>query len=192
MTESDALLIRRSVAEPELFSVVFERHHRAIFRFVTRRLGGDDAGAVASEVFLHAFAAREQYVAAHATALPWLYGIANRLVANHRRRELRHLEREAAARSREGDLVAIDPSEDIAGSVDSQLAWPRLAGALAELPDDQRDTFLLLAWGDLTYTQIGVALDVPVGTVRSRISRARDHLRSALLPQDREGSGSHG
>jgi RNA polymerase sigma-70 factor (ECF subfamily) len=56
----------------------------------------------------------------------------------------------------------------------------RLAAALAALPAGQRDALLLLAWGDLSYEQAAVALGVPIGTVRSRLSRARGRLRQAL------------
>jgi RNA polymerase sigma-70 factor, ECF subfamily len=56
----------------------------------------------------------------------------------------------------------------------------RLAAALAKLPAGHRDALLLVAWGDLSYEQAAVALGVPVGTVRSRLSRARGRLRQAL------------
>jgi RNA polymerase sigma-70 factor (ECF subfamily) len=66
-----------------------------------------------------------------------------------------------------------------------------LAAALARLPAAYRNALLLVAWGDLTYEQAATSLGVPVGTVRSRISRARARLRQALadqdIPQDQQG-----
>jgi RNA polymerase sigma-70 factor (ECF subfamily) len=59
-----------------------------------------------------------------------------------------------------------------------------LAAALARLPAAHRNALLLVAWGDLTYEQAATSLGVPVGTVRSRISRARARLRQALADQD--------
>ena len=64
--------------------------------------------------------------------------------------------------------------------VSASTASRRLATALARLPEKLRDTLLLVAWGDLSYEEVATALGVPVGTVRSRVSRARSKLRQAL------------
>jgi DNA-directed RNA polymerase specialized sigma24 family protein len=56
----------------------------------------------------------------------------------------------------------------------------QVAAALARLPKELRDTLLLVAWGDLSYEEVARALGIPVGTVRSRVSRARSKLRRTL------------
>lgn len=60
----------------------------------------------------------------------------------------------------------------------------RLAGALAALPARDRETLLLVAWAELTYEQVAEALDIPIGTVRSRLNRARRRMRRALGDTD--------
>ena len=100
---------------------------------------------------------------------PWLYGIATNLIRRHHRRE-----RTAwRAYAKHG----VDPF-----GIDEQ---PRLdevavARALGRIPKADRDALLLMVWADLTYDDIATALDIPVGTVRSRIHRARARLRVEL------------
>ena len=76
------------------------------------------------------------------------------------------------------------PGEDHAdaamGRAEAALMSPALAQALDGIPEADRDALLLLAWHDLSYAEVAEALDVPLGTVRSRISRARLRLRGRL------------
>ncbi|MGI5181366.1 RNA polymerase sigma factor [Dactylosporangium sp. CA-152071] len=173
----DAVIIARSKDEPELFAQIFRRHAPVIQRYVTRRLGPSVAEDVCADVFLAAFRQRHRYAADRLDARPWLFGIATNLVGRHRRAEIRALK----ALERTGvDPVteAFEVSSDArlgAGAVDR-----RLAAALAALRPVYRDVLLLVAWGDLTYEEIAVALGVPVGTVRSRVNRARSRMRAAL------------
>src|SRR5882757_9105072 len=85
----DAAVIARSRTEPERFAVVFDRHAPAIHRYLARRLGADTADDLLGETFLTAFRRRASFDTAYANALPWLYGIATRLVAQHRREAAR-------------------------------------------------------------------------------------------------------
>ena len=179
---TDAQLIRVSGHDPVAFEAVFERHFDLIHRYLARRVGGQLADELAAETFAVAFAKRRRYDGAQADARPWLYGIAARLVGRHRRSELRALR----AYARSGvDPFTPDHSHDAAGAASARAAGPALAAALAELQPGDRDVLLLFAWGELGYRQIAQALDLPVGTVRSRLSRARrlvsgqldDHLR---------------
>lgn len=73
----------------------------------------------------------------------------------------------------------------VAATVDARRLWPRLAAALAEIPDGEREALLLLAWEELSYEEIATVLNVPVGTVRSRLNRARRRLRE-FAPLSRE------
>jgi RNA polymerase sigma-70 factor, ECF subfamily len=80
--------------------------------------------------------------------------------------------------------VRREQRHDCSGHADERLdglaAGPQLASALASLPPDQGEVLLLFAWADLGYEEIARALDVPVGTVRSRLSRARERVRREL------------
>jgi len=72
----------------------------------------------------------------------------------------------------------------VAAKVSAEGSRGQLAGALAALPARHRDVLLLIAWGDLDYAEAAEALGVPVGTVRSRLHRARTKLRQALGGSD--------
>ena len=173
----DATVIARSLDDPEQFAVVFRRHAPDIHRYVVRRLGPGAADDVVAETFLTAFRFRSRYRSDRADARPWLYGIATNLIGRHRRAEVRQYR--ALART------GLDPvTESFADRADARVSAGtesrRLAAALAGLPAGHRNALLLVAWGDLSYEQAAVALGVPVGTVRSRLSRARARLRQAL------------
>jgi DNA-directed RNA polymerase specialized sigma24 family protein len=90
--DDDAAAIRASVADPERFSVLVRRHAPAILRYVTRRIGVESAEDVVAETFLTAFRRRAAYRDDGRDCLPWLYGIATRLVHRHRRTEIKQLD----------------------------------------------------------------------------------------------------
>ena len=75
---------------------------------------------------------------------------------------------------------------DWSDALDAEELWPRVAEAVAQLPAAERDVLLLYAWEDLGYEEIAAALDIPVGTVRSRLNRARTRLRELRAPSGRE------
>jgi RNA polymerase sigma-70 factor (ECF subfamily) len=173
----DADLIKGSADEPEQFAVLFRRHAPALHRYVARRLGADAAEDIVAEVFLAAFRQRHRYEPRQPDARPWLYGIATNLIGRHRRSEVRLYR----ALARTGTDPVTEPFTDRVDDRVTAAGTARpLAAALARLPAGHRDALLLVAWGDLTYEQVAASLGVPVGTVRSRISRARTRLRQAL------------
>ena len=173
----DAAVIQLSRHEPEHFTVLFRRHAPYIQRYVVRRLGPDAADDIVAETFLLAFRQRDSYEQTRADARPWLYGIATNLIGRHRRAEIRLYR----ALARTGADPVMEPFTDrVDDRVSASAASRRLAAALARLPEKLRDTLLLVAWGDLSYEEVAAALGVPVGTVRSRVSRARSKLRGAL------------
>jgi RNA polymerase sigma-70 factor (ECF subfamily) len=182
--DSDAVRIAASLDEPASFGVLFDRHATVLFRYLVRRVGVDDADALLGEVFRVAFEKRATYDCTRPNARPWLYGIATNLLARHRRTEMRRIRATARLRARQGP--ADDPAEAVAASVDAQDLWPRVADALALLPAEERDALLLFVWEELSYQEIAAALDVPVGTVRSRLNRAREHLRELRGASGRE------
>ncbi|WP_308250553.1 RNA polymerase sigma factor [Nonomuraea rhizosphaerae] len=175
-TLDDSALIAQSMADPECFAALFDRHADEIHRYAARRLGQEPAEDVTGEVFLVAFRSRARYDRSWPDARPWLYGIATKLVAQHRRAERRRINAMAKVSvERPGTF-----DERSADRVTAEQLQPRLARALTRLSAAERDLLLLVAWADLTYEDAAVALGVPVGTVRSRLHRLRVKLRRAL------------
>jgi RNA polymerase sigma factor (sigma-70 family) len=175
----DSALIAASLANPEVFAELFRRHAPVIQRYVTRRIGPHDADDVVAETFLIAFRRRASYRVQAPDALPWLYGIATNVVRRHRRTELRQLRLLARTGT---DPVTAPFTDQVDAAVSAASTGAALAAGLARLPAAQRDALLLVAWGGLSYEQVAHATGVPLGTVQSRVSRARQRLRAALGP----------
>ena len=174
----DAVAIAASRAEPERFTAVFDRHFGAIHGYLHRRVGRQLADDLAAETFAVAFRGRDRYDGSP-DAGPWLFGIASNMLRRHRRTERREL----FAYARAGvDRVEHADLADADDRVDAEAMRRRMALALASLRAVDREVLLLLAWADLTYDEIARALDIPVGTVRSRLHRGRRKLRELLAP----------
>jgi RNA polymerase sigma factor (sigma-70 family) len=174
---SDAKLIEQSLAEPEVFAVLFDRYAADIHHYAARRPGASAADDLVAETFLAAFRRRSSYDTSRSQARPWLYGIATTLIARQRRSE----QRLYRALARTGVDPLPEPIADqVVRRVAAQGQQRRLAAALAGLSPADREVLLLLAWGGLSYEEIAEAVAVPVGTVRSRLHRARRKVREAL------------
>jgi RNA polymerase sigma factor (sigma-70 family) len=170
---SDAELLRQSVGDSDAFAELYRRHRGSVARYVARRLGVEMCEDVAAEVFIRAFGGRARYVPERDSALPWLLGIANHVIGDHRRVEARRF----AALSR----AAVDRRSVPAPEI--RAVAPDVVDELRRLPKHERDTLLLVVWGELSYEEAASGLGVPVGTVRSRIARARTRLARALEKQ---------
>jgi RNA polymerase sigma factor (sigma-70 family) len=173
--ESDAAVITASLADPGRFGAIFDRHATILFRYLVRRVGVDEAESLLGDVFRVAFEKRAAYDAERPNARPWLYGIATNLLAHHRRAEARRMG--ATARLLACRPAGDDTSEQVVERLDAEALWPHIADAVAALPEGERDALLLFVWEELSYDEIACALDVPLGTVRSRLNRARENLR---------------
>jgi RNA polymerase sigma factor (sigma-70 family) len=171
----DAAAIAASLATPAHFEPIFDRHFRAIHRYLASRVGTELADDLAATTFVEAFRARSRYDLDRQDARPWLYGIAANLVRSHRRHERRQL---AAYARMVPDRDALDDHERVDERIDAEAA---VARALVRLQAHDRDTLLLFVWGELSYAEVAEALDVPVGTVRSRLHRARGIVRELLI-----------
>ena len=174
---SDAQIIAASLADPTEFAALFDRHFDVVHRYVARRLGADLAEDVAAQAFEEALKCRARFDPRHSSARPWLLGIATNLVRHHHRGEARRL---VAYARLDTTGTALDHAPAVERRVDAGRLAATLASALAELPRGDRDALLLLAWADLTYGEIALALRIPIGTVRSRLNRARRRLRERL------------
>jgi RNA polymerase sigma-70 factor (ECF subfamily) len=182
VARSDAHAISRSIADPDEFASIFERHYRSIFRYFARRYGVDAADTLAGDVFCVAFDRRSTFDGRSDTALPWLYGIASRIGANHARAVVRHRTTVATVASQAREHLANGPA--IAAI---ERLEPDLERALASLAPDDLEALLLRAWEDLSYSEIAATANVPVGTVRSRLNRAKRQLRDSLSKETDHG-----
>jgi RNA polymerase sigma factor (sigma-70 family) len=171
MEPSDGQVLSESADDPERFLVIFERYFQDVFRFVSRQLGQPDAEDATAEVFLRALKGAPRYEPRTDSARPWLLGIATNVIrAQLRLRYDRERERgqmEAAQGDRATAFGAIEELADV-------------QRALRSVPPDEREPLLLFAWFDMPYEEVAAALHVPIGTVRSRIARARRRLRKDL------------
>jgi RNA polymerase sigma-70 factor (ECF subfamily) len=177
----DSELIAGSSAEPAMFSEIFDRHHAELYRYLRRRVGPGLAADLAADTFVTAFARRGAYRPQSTDARPWLYGIAHNLLRNH----LRHEQRQLAAYARHGaepvaDAGALAEFSMADARADAAAVRAELARILAGMPARDRDVLLLFAWADMSYAEVAQALHIPVGTVRSRLNRARRQLRALV------------
>lgn len=174
---SDEEVLVLSVENPEAFLVIFDRHFDRIAAYLARRSDAAQVDELSSEVFVRAFAHRRRFARERAEVVAWLYGIATNVLRENWRAERRQLELVARAK-------AIARGVRPAATTDEGLSMPLVASAIARLAANEREPLLLYALADLDYAQIAAALEVPVGTVKSRINRAREHLRRDLADSE--------
>jgi RNA polymerase sigma factor (sigma-70 family) len=175
--EADATVIRESLADPDRFAALYDRYAGQLYRYAYQRVGPQVAEDVVADTFLAAFGQRTSYDLGRPDARPWLFGILTRKLARHHRRE--RADYRALSRSAP-DAVVDGPADRVAARVTAGAARAQLAAALAGLSTADRDVLLLFAWGQLRYEEVAAALQIPVGTVRSRLNRARRKVRAAL------------
>lgn len=161
--------------DPVAFGRIFDEHARVVYRHAVRWTG-DWAAAedVVSLTFLEAWRLRRKLFPGDESLLPWLLGIATNVLRNTSR----------AARRHQAALKRLPPrgsEADFAEELVSRLAdTERLAAAraaLQRLSGPEREVFALCVWSGLEHAAVAEALGIPVGTVRSRLSRARSRLR---------------
>jgi RNA polymerase sigma-70 factor, ECF subfamily len=182
---SSADLIRLSVEDPPRFGDVFDRHLAVVYRYAVARVGAADAEDITAEAFSVAFRFRDSYDESRGQPVGWLLGITANVIRHHLRTKERgvvRLSRYAllADASRGGFTVA-DPAEGV-------VVRRGLLQALATLSPDQQDAVTLVDGVGLTYQEASAALQVPIGTVQSRVARGRLLLRAALLGDPPERS----
>ncbi|MGD7707166.1 RNA polymerase sigma factor [Microlunatus sp. Y2014] len=159
---------------PETIEHAFSAHLDAIYNYCYRRTTSwSVAEDLAATVFLEAWRSRGRAHPVDGSLLPWLYGIASNVCRHHLRSSIRGARAVRRLRAAH-DVATVDPADDVATH-----DW--LLRALQRLPERDQDAFVLVCWQDLTYQQAATALSVPVGTIRSRVHRARRHLQ-ALHP----------
>ena len=178
MEAGDAESMHASVDQPARFAEVFDRHHSAVWRFVARTAGADAADDIGAEVFVVAFNRRSMFDPTRGTVRAWLLGIAYNLMRTRARaawRGRRAVER--AASIVDSSEFAID---DLLDAEDTHRRIRSVSAALALMSHDDREVLLLYAWDELSYQEIATVLAVPIGTVRSRLARARQRLQESV------------
>lgn len=177
VAEPDAAVIQESWRDAEHFAVLYDRYAAQLYRFAYRRVGPEAAEEVVADAFLAAFRARRRYDVARPDARPWLFGILTKEIARRRRSEQARYR--ALARAA-GEATVDGEADRVLAGVSARAARASLSAALSRLSPGDRDVLLLVAWGDLTYEEVAQALGIPVGTVRSRLNRARRKTQAAL------------
>lgn len=170
----DELWARARAGEAGAFGLLFERHAKAIYNYCFRNVGEWAAAEdLLSVVFLEAWRRRSKELEA-GSVRPWLYGIATNVIRNQRRSERRFA---AALRRLPTPQQEPDFAEESLGRVNDERRMQRSLAFVRQLPQREREVFVLCTWMELSYEEVAIALDVPLGTVRSRLSRARARLR---------------
>lgn len=173
----DAAAIAASRHDAEAFGLIYDRYAAGLHRYAYRRLGPESAEDAVAETFLAAFRHRGRYDLAREDARPWLFGILTKEIARRWRTE----QARYRALSRAGEGEAVEGfADEVDAAVSARAARGALADGLGRLAAGDRDVLLLIAWSGLTYEEVAQTLRIKVGTVRSRLHRARRKLRDAL------------
>jgi RNA polymerase sigma factor (sigma-70 family) len=178
---ADAEILAAANEDPRAFALLYDRYAEQLYGYTRRRVGPDVAQDVIANTFLAAFRARGRYDPRRADVRTWLYSILSKELGSHHRKE--------SARYRLYGRIRVEPvgadiADQVGEAVTAAAARAPLAAALARLSGRDRDVLLLVAWGELTYDEVAQALDIPVGTVRSRLNRARRKVRAVLADSD--------
>ena len=180
------LRARIRAGDPDAFGLIFDEYAPAVYRLGLRlTLNWSAAEDVVSLTFLEAWRLRARIDPGGESLQPWLLGIAVNVCRNLARASRRH---QAALNRIPPPPVVPDFADELAGRLDDTAHLREVAAALGRLRRGEREVIALCVWSDLDYATAARALGVPVGTVRSRLSRARRRLRK-LVPAGREPAG---
>lgn len=166
-----------STDDLDAFRVLYQRHAMDVEAFCLRRTADQTlAEEATSEVFLELWRDRRRLKVTGDSVRPLLLGIALNVLRHRWRTERRH----RATLRRIGE--ALDPSPSTDSPAPPSEALARARDLVEQLPRSEAETLILIAWGELSYEETAATLGVPVGTVRSRLARARRRL-TGLKPE---------
>lgn len=160
---------------PAAFGELFTRHSTVVYNYCFRLTGSwKTAADLTSVAFLEAWRRREDRTAQNDTFVPWLLGVTSDVVRNSTRAVRRH--RRLLAKLPPAVLEG-DARDSAAGGDDTERQMEQILRVFRRLPKPEQEVLALCVWGERTYDEAAVALGIPVGTVRSRLARARAHMR---------------
>jgi RNA polymerase sigma factor (sigma-70 family) len=172
-----ALVQALAQGDQEAFRTIYDRHADAIYGHCLRLTGSaSSAEDLAAVVFLESWRRRRDFRVVEGSAAPWLHGIANNAGRNFWRSSRRY--RSALERLAETRVVP-DPSSAVVERIAAQETIQRLLPAIHALPGQEREAIELCIAADMTYQEVASLLAIPVGTVKSRLSRALAKLRAS-------------
>ncbi|MEV7884171.1 RNA polymerase sigma factor [Streptomyces sp. NPDC002817] len=165
---------RIRAGDHDAFGDLFDAYARSVYNHAYRLTGEwTTAEDVVSLTFLDAWRLRARIDEEGGSLRPWLLGIATNVTRNTRRAARRHAA--AVARLPRDEAVG-DFADEVARRLDDSAQLAVVRTALARLRRAEREVLALCVWSGLDYAAAAEALGVPVGTVRSRLSRARTKL----------------
>jgi RNA polymerase sigma-70 factor (ECF subfamily) len=166
--------------DPDAFGELFDAHARAVHALAYRLAGNrTEAEEIVSLTFLEAWRLRDRVEPDGESLRPWLLGITVNVARNFTRASRRH--QAAMARVPEAGVVP-DFADEVVTRLDDAARLDAVRAAFGRLRADEQDVVALCVWSGLDYESAAAALGIPVGTVRSRLSRARRRLREAVAP----------
>ncbi|MDI3522967.1 MAG: polymerase sigma-70 factor, subfamily [Bacillota bacterium] len=181
MVADEVLVSACRRGDQDAFATLVERYQGKIYNLAYRLLGNaDDAGEMAQEVFCRAYVKLGEF-RGEASFSTWLYRIAHNIcydeLRRRRRRPVASLEAETESRTR---LEVPAPQPGPAELCARQAVRERLQQLIATLPPDQRTALVLRDIQDLSYEEMAQVLQCSLGTIKSRLNRARRTLRDKL------------
>lgn len=180
LTTDQELWERAQGGDAVAFGELYQRHAHAVHSFCLWRTAAQPlAEDITATTFLEAWRRRGRLALTTKSAAPLLLGVATNLMRNYWRAQRRHaraLERIAHATP----LLEGWPEEEVIARVDAMSEIREAGAAIRGLPAREREVLGLLAWGELSYAETAAALSIPIGTVRSRVARARSRLGAAF------------
>jgi RNA polymerase sigma factor (sigma-70 family) len=169
----EQLWARAKRGDPAAFGQLFARHSHTIYSFCFRLTASwKTAEDLTTVVFLEAWRHREQVAIESAMFLPWLLGIASQ-VGQHSARAVRRHRRLLAKLP---PAVVDGGRDDEAAKIDSEEQMAEILRVFRRLPKREQEVLALCVWGERTPAEAAIALGIPVGTARSRLARAHEHL----------------
>ncbi|MFI0357850.1 RNA polymerase sigma factor [Actinomadura sp. 9N407] len=167
------------------FGELFDRHSRTVYNYCFRRTADwSVAEDLTSVVFMETWRRRARVRLSADSLLPWLYGVATNVLHNHRR----SLRRRRAALERVRALpAASNDAAAAAARLEAEHQMREVLGSIRKLSRSDQEVLALCVWEGLGYAEAAEALGIPVGTVRSRLSRARKRLKQHTEPARADG-----
>lgn len=198
-SDEDLMMCYRESADQAAFAELLTRHGAALTGYLRRMAGSAAAEDLLQQTFLHVHQKRQLYEPGRRVR-PWLYGIATHLAIDWLRRagrhpvvsldrSLGHDEERDAPHALSEFLQSRAPLASSAADDHESVAWARTA--VANLPEELRSAVILIYLRGLSYSEAAAALQVPVGTVKSRVHRGLQRLQKLRSSAEGPDSPAH-